>query len=279
MKRRIILHIGSPKCGSTYLQQVMLQNRDALARRGIRYPHDGGGHPGNAAHLTNIDRETLAEYFSGGIHTVVLSHEDLYSMTKRGEALAVLTREEGIVVQVIAFLRPFSEFIYGDFSQFMKQYFDTFLAERAPYGGRDFEAFAQRRITTLKPANYLCNWQTLFPDCPLILSGHRGIRPVMNRLFGTLVCEQLDWTVDKTLSNQSLRMQDCDRIAAAMRNSAVPDKLIRDMFIKAFHHVSDPDAGRTPERTAWLESQFTSQNAELMKLFFFDNRHPDYRTP
>ena len=49
MKRRILLHIGSPKCGSTYLQRALLQNRDRLAAHGIRYPHDGGEHPGNAA--------------------------------------------------------------------------------------------------------------------------------------------------------------------------------------------------------------------------------------
>lgn len=279
MKRQIILHVGSPKCGSTYLQRVMLQNRDTLARNGIRYPHDGGTHPGNAANLGDINHKTLEDYFSDGIHTVVLSHEDLYSLApKRADALAKRAPEADIDVQIIAFLRPFSEFIYGDFSQFMKQFFDTFLAERSPYGGRDFEAFAQRRITTLRPAAFLRNWQTRFPDNPLILSGHRDIRAVLERLLGMPIADQLNWAVDPDLSNKSLRMQDCDQIAAAIRDSTVPDRHIRDMFLTAFKHTNSPDAGRTAARTQWLESQFAKQNEDLLQQFSFDNRHPDYRT-
>jgi len=277
MKRRILLHIGSPKCGSTYLQRALLQNRDRLAAHGIRYPHDGGEHPGNAAQLADIDRTTLARYFSDGARTVVLSHEDLYSMAARGDALSVLMREMGISVQILAFLRPFSEFVYGDYSQFMKQYFEAFLAERIPYGGRDFETFAGRRISTLKPASYLRSWQQRFPDRPVIVAGHLQIRKVMGQLLGTLLSETLDWTVHDHRANRSLRMEDCDRIAAAMRDPAVADDTIREMFGTAFHHVDDPDAGRTRARTLWLEAQFAAQNEVLLKQFYFDNRHPEYR--
>ena len=35
MTQKIILHIGSPKCGSTYLQRVMVQNSETLLRHGI----------------------------------------------------------------------------------------------------------------------------------------------------------------------------------------------------------------------------------------------------
>jgi len=270
--RRILLHIGSPKCGSTFLQQVLLQNAATLEKHGVRYPHDGGGHPGNAANLADIDTIQLGRWFAEGIQTVILSHEDLYSLCKRGDTLARLAREGGIAVHLICFLRPFSEFVYGDYSQFMKQFFDRFLSERNAYGGRDFATFAQRRIDTMKPASYLRQWQLRFAQVPLTVASHRRIRPVMTELLGASVADGLNWTVGPSQVNRSLRMEDCDAIAAAMRDPQVPDEDIKCMFREAFHKVGEPDAGKTPERTAWLEAQFAPQNQALLEEFAFDNR-------
>lgn len=36
--QRVYLHIGAPKTGTTYLQDVLWSNRDALAERGVLYP-------------------------------------------------------------------------------------------------------------------------------------------------------------------------------------------------------------------------------------------------
>jgi hypothetical protein len=269
MRRRIILHIGSPKCGSTYLQQVMVQNSPRLLERGIRYPHDGGSHPGNAADLASVDAARLDAWFADGVHTVVLSHEDLYGLPKRGDALAALAPKAGIEVQLVAFLRPFSEFVFGDYSQFMKQHFETFLARREAYEGRDFRAFAERRVRNLTPAAFLRNWSKRFPERPLILASHRRIRPVIEELLGP--DEQMDWELHPTRVNRSLRMEDCDRIAAMMRDPEVSDAEIRAAFREAFHRTDLPDAGRTEERRAWLEAQFEEQNRLLRQQFGYDN--------
>jgi hypothetical protein len=270
MAQKIILHIGSPKCGSTYLQRVMVQNSEALLRQGIHYPAPEGSHPGNAAHLAEISQAEIDAMFAEGAHTVVLSHEDLYSLSKRGIALAEITKKAGIVVQLLVFLRPFSDFVFGDYSQFMKQFFDTFLAERKPYGGRDFETFAKRRIDTMKPAAYLTNWSKLFPDLPIILDSHRNIKSVINTVLGQP--EDMVWDVPHHETNPSLRMQDCDIIAASMLDPACADDDIKQMFLNAFHHTQEPDMGRNPERIAWLEEQFRPHNEALLTQFGFDNR-------
>ncbi|WP_146592015.1 hypothetical protein [Puniceibacterium confluentis] len=272
MTRRILLHVGSPKCGSTYLQQVLLKNAGTLAAHGIRYPHDGTGHPGNAADLEQIDRARLEALFADGTHTVVLSHEDLYSKARVADPLAALTREDGTIVQVLAFLRPFSEFLFGDYSQYMKQHFETFLAERKPYGGLDFPAFIDRRVRNLKPSMFLANWQKRFTDTALQVHGHHAIRPVMERQLGAGLA--LDWEVAHHSTNPSLRMADCDRIADAMRDPALPDEAIRDMFRAAFHHTQEPDTGRTPHRIARIETAFAEENAALLAQFGYDNRLP-----
>lgn len=270
MARRIILHIGSPKCGSTYLQRVMLQNAPALRTRGIHYPHDEQAHPGNAGTLNQINAEDLQQLFPEGVHTAVLSHEDLYGLPKRGDALSALVRDTDIAVHLLVFLRPFSEFVFGDYSQFMKQHFEMFLAERSPYRGQSFEEFAGRRIQNLKPATYLGNWQKRFPGIPLTLKSHRDIRPALEQMLGPDAIA--DWTLHRDHTNRSLRMIDCDRIVTAMYNPACSDAEIRDMFRRAFHKTDAPDPGRSLARTAWLEARFTSQNAELLTQFGYDNR-------
>lgn len=40
MKRRILLHVGTPKTGTSHLQDVLFRNRQALARQGVSYPAD-----------------------------------------------------------------------------------------------------------------------------------------------------------------------------------------------------------------------------------------------
>lgn len=272
MAQKIILHIGSPKCGSTYLQRVMVQNSETLLRQGIHYPAPEGSHPGNAAHLAEISQAEIDAMFAEGAHTVVLSHEDLYSLSKRGTALAEITKKAGIVVQLLVFLRPFSDFVFGDYSQFMKQFFDTFLAERKPYGGRDFETFAKRRIDTMKPAAYLTNWSKLFPELPIILDSHRNIKSVLDTVLGQP--QDMVWDVPHHETNPSLRMQDCDIIAASMLDPACADDDIKQMFLNAFHHTQEPDMGRNPERVAWLEEQFRPHNEALLTQFGFDNRAP-----
>lgn len=270
MTKKIILHIGSPKCGSTYLQRVMIQNSETLLQQGIHYPAPSGSHPGNAANLAEITQAEVETIFAGGTHTVVLSHEDLYSLSKRGIALAEITAKFGIAVQPLVFLRPFSDFVFGDYSQFMKQHFDTFLAERKPYAGRDFETFARRRIDTMKPAAYLTNWGKLFPGLPIIIDSHHNIKNVLATVLGQP--ESMNWDVPHHDTNPSLRMQDCDIIAAAMLDSGCADEDIRQMFVMAFHQTQEPDMGRSQERIAWLEEQFRPHNEALLAQFGFDNR-------
>ncbi|HET7736178.1 MAG TPA: hypothetical protein VFK52_09410 [Nocardioidaceae bacterium] len=43
MTRRVFLHIGAMKTGTTYLQKVMLRNREALADAGVLFPVGPGG--------------------------------------------------------------------------------------------------------------------------------------------------------------------------------------------------------------------------------------------
>ncbi len=44
-RTRVFFHVGAPKTGTTYLQNVLFNNRDALAADGVLYPYDDRGQP------------------------------------------------------------------------------------------------------------------------------------------------------------------------------------------------------------------------------------------
>lgn len=217
--RRIVLHIGSPKCGSTYLQRVMLQNQKHLLKHGIRYPHSGGEHPGNAAGIAGITDKQLSNWYKDDCHTVVLSHEDLLSLPPRGAVLSDLTAQQGVDVELVCFLRPFNEFIYGDYSQFMKQNFPARLQDRLPYGGQTFEEFTVSRVRNMHTAGGLKSWQKVIPHASLRLESHRNIRPTLQDMLD--LPANLDWTVPPDQINRSLRVADCEALAAAIDRKSV----------------------------------------------------------
>lgn len=265
--RKIILHIGSPKCGSTFLQCVMLNNTETLAKHRVLYPDSPGNHPGNGAdiaQMTQLDFDGLFEKSD----TIVLSHEDLFLAPQRGERLAQFAKAGGVIVQVVVFMRPFSQFIFGDYSQFMKQNFETFLKTRSPYGGRNFEQFTVDRAHALKPVPSFKAWQRLFPETPVMINSHRNIRPVFEDLLGV---PDMDWIVHHDRTNPSLRMEDCDQIATAMADATLSDGDIRRMLKDAFKKTKEHDAGKSEERISWIEATFSKQNKDLMEAFAFDN--------
>ncbi|HSF64113.1 MAG TPA: hypothetical protein VLA78_06980, partial [Paracoccaceae bacterium] len=218
MARRILLHFGAPKAGSTFLQRVMLKNRDRLRACGIAYPHPGHGHPGNAARIADLDAGTFAALFAEGADTVVLSHEGIFATELEARPLARLARDAGVTVQRVVFLRPWSEFVFGDYSQHMKQHFDRYVATRTPYDGLRLEQIALRRAVEVDPVAVLMRWSRVIPSPRLVLASHRAIPATMERLLGA---PGLDWTVPLAEANPSLRVCDCDALARLIRRRSV----------------------------------------------------------
>lgn len=279
-RRRLILHVGLPKCGSTFLQVALRNSAPALATHGVAYPHDNGPHPGNAGAIAALPPEKILALF-GECHTLVLSHEDLFANPAKHAGFAERVRQLGISTRVVAFLRPFSEFVFGDYSQHMKQNFDAFLAAREAYKGLDFDGFAARRAARLRPAEHLSAWADLFPGQKLVLEPSRQIAATFRRL---LPRAPIDWNVPKGDANPSLSVAACDEIAAALRDPAVKASSIQRRFLRAWitaHRPrrSQPDSGRTAARIAAVEALFAPHNAALLDRFGFDNRLPVVADP
>lgn len=268
---RIIIHIGAPKCGSTFLQEVMRKNSSRLLENGIYYPHDGREHPGNAADLSVYDAEYISRASEQGVETLVLSHEDLIYLPDQPIILSNTITNLNISVQVVAFIRPFSEIIFGDFSQHMKQFFEEYLETRNPYGGESFNSFALNRVNCHKLCENLMHWQTCFNAQPIIIRQHRHIEPVFKDILGL----DLDWQLPAAEANISLRVEDCENIVNLMHDVQVPNEDIRLMFEQAFQVRRSGDNGRSIDRVKLIEAAASNENECLFKNFGVDNTLPE----
>lgn len=70
MSKTLHLHIGSPKTGTTYLQQVLFSNNDKLEQQGYCYPGDEFSHQ-KLFFATNCPRRDWARQFRGKKKKVV----------------------------------------------------------------------------------------------------------------------------------------------------------------------------------------------------------------
>jgi hypothetical protein len=94
-RRRVLVHVGAPKTGTSYLQDVLFLNRDSLADQGILYPADRFDEHFLAA-LDLMDLpwggletqavgawDRLAERVRAWPGTVIISHEILANATRQ----------------------------------------------------------------------------------------------------------------------------------------------------------------------------------------------------
>ena len=111
MARRVYLHIGAPKTGSTYVQNVLWNNRNALKRAGILLPGTPAAHDQAMTDLREVawgdpnatwTWDRLAETCSKWPGDVIISNEALGGATSEQAARAVESLRPAEVHIVVA---------------------------------------------------------------------------------------------------------------------------------------------------------------------------------
>lgn len=256
--RRLILHVGAPKCGSTFFQRVMLKNRGKLCDLGLNYPHLGLGHPGNGEVIYEITEPWLTRQFERA-PTLILSHELLFAQAARATRLRHLVERMEVQVDIVAFLRPFDEIVLGDYSQTLLQNLPAFIETGRAFHGRSFRQFAWARQKDIQPAAFLAAWQAALPSACLHLAQHRDIRATLNRLIPAT--SAMDWTLPAWRTNPSLSRIACeDAVAAALSPAGGSKASIAENALP----FGD---GRM---RAWLRDIFDPQRYALIETFGFD---------
>lgn len=126
-KRRVFLHVGPHKTGSTYIQRNLVNNREALAELGLCYPRTGQeilyGHHNLVKYLRGAKevefdlRSFRSEIGSGS--DVVISSENFSALDKHGvERLRDILQDFEIVV--IIFARARGPLLYSTWQEDVK---------------------------------------------------------------------------------------------------------------------------------------------------------------
>lgn len=134
MSERVLLHVGTPKSGTSYLQDVLFRNQKVLAGHGILYPADRF----DAHFLAALDLmklpwggleseaigawERLAAQVRGHRGTAVISHEILATASRQqvGHALESLGHGTGTEVHLVVSARDLARQIPAEWQENVK---------------------------------------------------------------------------------------------------------------------------------------------------------------
>jgi len=132
--KRVLLHVGTPKTGTSYLQDVLFRNKRVLAEHGILYPAERfddqflaaldlmrlpwGGLESEA--VGAWDR--LAEQVRGWKDTAIISHEILATASRSqvGRALESLGHHDGTEIHVVLSVRDLVRQIPAEWQENVK---------------------------------------------------------------------------------------------------------------------------------------------------------------
>ncbi|MBT9386715.1 glycosyltransferase [Pseudooceanicola sp. CBS1P-1] len=132
-KPRLLIHVGSTKTGSTFIQHFLERNRAALLRAGIYYPevglfwqedrpHKQAGHSAFTREAVSRNGtlkqhvETALALAGGRIHTIILTSE-AYFLNRR--SLEIARYFEGYPVEMIGYFRRQDEWANSQYAEFV----------------------------------------------------------------------------------------------------------------------------------------------------------------
>ncbi|MGP8000876.1 MAG: hypothetical protein ACLPKI_26670 [Streptosporangiaceae bacterium] len=130
---RVFLHIGEPKTGTTFLQQVMWGNRRELAAQGVVLPgHHAQDHfrasqdlrglaklPGDPAGSWTGEWDILATQARQAPHTAVISHE-LFSAADGEQAARAVRTLQPAEVHVVLTVRDMASLLPAEWQETVK---------------------------------------------------------------------------------------------------------------------------------------------------------------
>ena len=282
MSRRVYLHIGAPKTGTTYLQDRLAVNAKSLAANGVHFPttsalvspglaqfrgaldllgQDWGGAPGHADGAW----DALARRVKRRTGTVVISHEILAPATP-GQVAKVMRDLAGSEIHVVYTARDLGRQIPAAWQESIKQgrrwsyrrFLDRFEKGRSWF----YRAFDVPRV--------LGTWGAGLPPerVHVVTVPHARVQTQHGDQLWLRMCEVLGidpaWApLDSDRSNRSLGIAETQvirqlnrRMDRAARRESTYDALIRDMLAQGELVKRESAAVRLPpERFAWAEER------------------------
>ncbi|MBY5921256.1 hypothetical protein [Ferrimonas balearica] len=180
MRKKLVLHIGQYKTGSSSIQTFLFENNEFLASQGIHYcqtglaysePHIGVRHY-HLMHRTKSDTclwdELTAEIDSSELDTFVVSYENMLSGLNADKVQYIANKLRNFDVSVVCYLRRQDLFISSWYGELIKNHKCKM----------DIEDF-------LKKYRFLCNygsalkrWKKAFPNATYHICNFDSLRAI-----------------------------------------------------------------------------------------------------
>ncbi len=152
MTSRVVLHVGTPKSGTTYLQRVLRANKAALAEQGVLVAGTSHGEIVRAGLVLREDKRVkdlppgaaeswdrvVAQVHDFPGETAIISYE-LLSAARPAQIERALARFEGLDVQVVVTARDYGRLATSAWQERLKFGLTTPLAEWEPPGHQGAE--------------------------------------------------------------------------------------------------------------------------------------------
>ena len=156
MVRRVLLHVGTPKTATTYLQDVLFRNREELARHDVHYPCDTFDAQFRAAldllrrEWGGLEHQVVGEWDALAARaraveqgTVIISNEILAGATREQARRAVA--DLGGDVELVITARDLMRQVPAEWQETVKHFstetYDEFLAAIRSREGRTADLF------------------------------------------------------------------------------------------------------------------------------------------
>ncbi len=300
MEKRVVVHVGPPKTGSSAIQHYLVKHRDNLEKLGIWYP-------AHALDVNNISsgnaRVVCAEDEQGRLildesrflnllkkfrndskfHTLLLSSESFFRIEE--SMLRLLPS-----IEFIAFARNPIEFVMSIYNQAVKRH-----AQTTPYvptkrlNARQWESLKYTSETVPEAQFHLFAYKSALSDYSIITDVLRVLNvdeelppPVnekINSSYSFAAIELKRWLNQFDLTGIQLKL---DQFLQHASYNSAPYRLLNDAQLNRYanqfnsfqhqlsHLLSSQDLERIEDEMAWLESlavkdQNHSQN-DVVKL-------------
>lgn len=210
MTKRLIVHVGAHKTGSTYLQSVLRNNLELLGTHGIHYEPSFFVPLADLRKRTPLDREgvqhfrsLVSEVAALGEKAVVLSAEALSGRYDRGysnvENIASDLRQvtEGIDTHVILFTRRQDTFLESLYHQEIKR--GRSMSFRSYLRKCDSHVFKWTRLADAYCSAFGGDELSVFPYEMIFESPRTVVEALLSPLVG--FCEVPAIVLDETVAN------------------------------------------------------------------------------
>ena len=298
--RRLVVHVGTLKTGSTTLQQALARLAPELARRGIHVPMAGRGAADRARHGElrlapaaagrwspgDAWGQLAAEIRASGARRFVVSDEWFASAPDVGTAgaFAALAASCDLDVDVVGYVRPQCQYLESRYAQMVAS-----NGERLPFDLFCAAAFVRTRARRHGWLNYrraFAPWRAAFGDRVAVVPVEPSRLPagVAGHFLGLLGAGDLAGRAGvRANARPGAKETEIRRLAAAaLARDGVAggrDRLRRLAALPGLLVADAPFAGLTRAQAQDLMALFEAENAAFAREYGIDRGGVLFRDP